>query len=120
MRVRYIHIVKELKYLSFVLLVLVILFKIVFYKGDFLVVVRTVLGLFYMFILPGFFIMYYWQDKLDFLERVIMGFPISAAIIGITSYMLGIFGLHIKYHWILPLIVILLGLVLAIFNKDES
>lgn len=118
MKDKLIKLVNELKYLALVFLFLVILFKAVFYKESITIVLKSAWGLFYMFLLPGFFIVYYWHDKLDFIERIIIGFPTSAVIIGVSSYYLGISGIHVKYHVIIPLILILAGLVITIIKKD--
>ncbi len=100
------------------LLVLVI-FKIAFYKEDFTVLLRTVLSLFWLFALPGYCIMLYWHDKLDFMERFIIGIILSAGITGILSYYLGLIGLNIKYHTILlPFAVMAVGLI-AVMKKKE-
>ncbi|MBW2996329.1 hypothetical protein KY332_03445 [Candidatus Woesearchaeota archaeon] len=55
--------------------------------------------------MPGFFITY--SLKLKFLERIIIGGPISAAIVGILAYYLGLMGVDLLYSFILlPLIIV--------------
>ena len=104
---------KELMYIGILLIVLFIIFKIVYYKGSFIVSLRFAASLFWMFILPGYFIMFYWKEKLDFAERLVIGIGLSAAAIGIASYYIGLAGLNIKYHGIiLPLMMILIGLII--------
>ena len=104
---------KELKYLGLLFLLLFIIFKIAFYKENLIVLFRNVLSLFWLFALPGYFIMFYWKEKLDFLERFLIGIALSAAVIGILSYYLGLIGLNIKYHALmLPLFLILVGVML--------
>jgi uncharacterized membrane protein len=104
---------KELGYVGIIFLVTLVIFKIIFHKENISIVLRTVFGLYYTLILPGFMLMYYWFEKLDFLERLIIGFPVSAAIIGIFSYYLGIVGIHTKFHiFILPPIMIIAGAVI--------
>ncbi|MBI3035448.1 hypothetical protein HYY71_03925 [Candidatus Woesearchaeota archaeon] len=96
-----------------------IIFKIVFFKERLIVVFRIVLSLFWLFALPGYFIMLYWKEKLEFIERFIIGTALSAGIIGVFSYYLGLLGLNIKYHaFLLPLILILTGLIAAARKKD--
>jgi uncharacterized membrane protein len=108
-------IIREFGYMGIVFLITAIIFKIIFYKENISVVLRTVFGLFFTLILPGFMLMYYWFEKLDFLERLIIGFPVSAAVTGIFSYYLGIIGINAKYHvFILPPIMIIAGAVIAI------
>lgn len=108
----------EGKHLFYLFLAAIIIFTILFYKESFLIVLRTVLAFFWLFILPGFSLMYYWHEKLSFLERLIIGIAVSASVIGISSYYLGLLGLHIKYHGvILPALLISLAFFLN-FRKD--
>jgi uncharacterized membrane protein len=104
---------KESQYIGLLFLLALIAFKIAFFKEDIAVLLRNVLSLFWLFALPGYFITFYWKEKLGFLERFIIGIALSAAIIGISSYYIGLVGLDIKYHAIaLPLILILIGIVI--------
>ena len=103
----------ELKYIGILFLLALIIFKIAFFKENLIVLLRNVLSLFWLFVLPGYFIMLYWKEKLSFAERFVIGIALSAAIIGIFSYYLGLMGLNIKYHTIvLPLVLILVGIVI--------
>lgn len=110
---------KEMLYIGLIFLIGLIIFKIVFFKERLIVVFRIVLSLFWLFALPGYFIMLYWKEKLEFIERFIIGTALSAGIIGVFSYYLGLLGLNIKYHaFLLPLILILTGLIAAARKKD--
>ena len=111
--------VKELKYLGILVLLAFIIFKIAFYKENFVVLLKTVLSLFWLFVFPGYFAMLYWKEKIGFLERFFIGILLSAAIIGIFSYYIGIAGLDIRYHFILiPLLVISVGTILNLKNSQ--
>ena len=104
---------KESVYMGILFLVLLIIFKIVYFKEDLAIILRSVASLFWLFMIPGYSIMLYWREKLDFLERVIVGIGLSAAIIGIFSYYFGLIGLDIKYHGIfMPLMIIFIGTVI--------
>ena len=104
---------KELQYIGILFLLVSIIFKIAFFKEDLVVLLRNVLSLFWLFALPGYFIMLYWKEKLGFLERFVIGIALSAAMIGIFSYYLGLIGLNIKYHTIIfPIAIILICLFL--------
>lgn len=108
---------KELKYIGFLFIIVLIIFKIAFYKENLVVLFRNVLSLFWLFALPGYFIMLYWKEQLGFVERFVIGVAIAAAIIGIFSYYIGLIGLNIKYHAVvLPLILILIGAVINLRN----
>ena len=103
---------KELGYIGIMFILVLISFKIAFYKDNLIVLFRTVLSLFWLFVLPGYFIMLYWREKLGFLERFVIGSILAAGVIGIFSYYLGLLGLNIKYHTIvLPLVLILIGFI---------
>ena len=104
---------KESIYAGILFLLAVIIFKIAFFKEDIVIIFRNVLSLFWLFAIPGYIIMLYWRENLDFIERFVIGISLSAAIIGIFSYYFGIIGLNIRYHSVvLPLILIIIGLVI--------
>ena len=108
----------ELVYLLIILVISIIALKIIFFKEDLLVVLRLTLSFFFVFIIPGFSIMLYWEDKLSFTERLVIGVGVSAALIGISSYYLGIIGLNIKYHtFILPITFTLTGILISSRKK---
>jgi len=109
---------KEWKYMALLIIISLALIKLLFYNETLLVAVKFTLTLFWLFVIPGFMIMYLWEDSLGFAERLIIGSLLNAAIVGISSYYLGLFGLNIKYHGIiLPIAIILISLV--ILNKKK-
>lgn len=109
---------KELAYLLMALAAGIIIFKIVFYNESFLNVLKMVLSLLWLFVLPGYFIMFYWQEKLDFVERFIIGTALAFGLMGILSYYTGLAGITIKLHvFILPLALILIGLFFGLRSK---
>ena len=102
---------KEFQRIGILFLIIFIMFKIIYYKDSFLASLRFAASLFWMFVFSGYFIMFYWNKKLDFMERLIIGIGLSAAVIGISSYYIGLIGLNISYHGVLlPLIMIVIGL----------
>lgn len=105
---------KELSNVGFLFIAVFMIFKLVYYKDPLLTSLRFAASLFWMFVLSSYFIMLYWKDKLDFTERLIIGIGLSAAVIGIASYYIGLMGLNISYHGIfLPLIMIVTGLTVS-------
>ena len=109
---------KELVYLLIAFLISIVIFKAVFYKESFLNVLKMVASLFWLFLLPGYSIMFCWEEKLDFLERLIVGIALGIALVGTLSYYIGLIGLNIKFHAIiLPLLLILIGVVLSLRKK---
>ena len=105
---------RELQYIGLLFALVFAVFKIAFYKQDFLTILRTVVSIFYLFGLPGYSIMLYWHDKLGFFERFIIGAMLAAGIIGTLSYYLGLLGINIRHHsFLLPVMLILTGFFAA-------
>lgn len=112
---------EELIYTLILLVISIIAIKIMFFKENFAVILRLALSFFGIFIIPGLALMFYWEDKLSFSERLVVGVGLSAAIIGISSYYLGLTGLNIKHHtYLLPLLLILIGVFIVAKKKTKS
>jgi len=112
---------KEMVYIGLLLISALAIFKIIYFKENMITLIRTVFSLFWLFVLPSYFAMLYWHDKLEFMERFVIGIAATAAVIGIFSYYIGLFGLNIKYHGIvLPLLIILIGSITALNKKNFS
>ena len=106
---------KELLYLLYVLIALLAVLEIVFYKGNLVDVLKSGLGIFWLFVLPGYAALLYWSDELSFLERLIYGTIAGLGIIGSLSYFLGLYGIHSMIHGMLiPIIVIAVGVLLGV------
>ena len=111
--------IKESKYIGILFLLALIIFKIAFYKENFIVLLRIVLSLFWLFVLPGYFIMLYWKEKLGFIERMVVGIGIAAGMTGILSYYISLAGLNLRFHAIiLPLIIIFAGVMINLKKSD--
>ncbi len=112
---------KEARYIGLLFLSVFIIFKIMFFNESLLVLFRMNLSLFWLFVLPGYFAMLCWKENLDFPERLAAGIALSAAVIGISSYYIGLMGLNIKYHAVLlPAIIMILGITGNVFRKEQS
>jgi len=112
-------IIKESRYIGILFLLALIIFKIAFYKENFIVLLRNVLSLFWLFVLPGYFIMLYWKEKLGFIERMVVGIGIAAGMTGILSYYISLAGLNLRFHAIiLPLIIIFAGVMINLKKSD--
>ncbi len=97
-----------------------VIFKLIFFREDIPVVFLVVGGFFYTFILPGFALMYYFNDSLDFLERLIIGIALGLALFGIVAYYTGLVGLSIRYQSLfLPGLFIILGSFLHYLKKAK-
>ena len=101
---------KELKYLGISLMFLFLALETAFFRENLLIVIRNSLALFWVFALPGYFVMLYWRKNLEFAERLLIGAGVAAGITGILAYYIGLIGLNIKYlTLVLPLTLILVG-----------
>ena len=112
---------KELQYIGISFVFVFAMLKIAFYDENFLVALRVCASLFWLFALPGYGIMLYWHDKLNFFERFVVGAMLAGGIIGTLSYYIGLLGLNIKHHaFLLSLFLILIGLLAAIKKKADG
>ena len=90
---------------------------IVFRKDNPITIFRTTLGLFWLFILPGYALLFTY--KINFIEKIIAGTALAIAASGVLSYYLTIFGVNINMQFIVvPLIT--LGSAAAIFFLKKS
>lgn len=111
---------EDLKTLTILFFIILIVFKIFFFNEPFFNLLKVYWGLWWVFVLPGFILLFYWHDNLDFLERFLLGIGISAAFIGISSYYLGLIGINTKYHGIiLPTILLIMGLAIIYFRDNR-
>jgi uncharacterized membrane protein len=91
----------------------------VFHKESLLVIMRAVFGLFWVFTMPGFALLFRYQ-KFSFLERLIAGTMLGVAVTGVLSYFLSLFGIAIGIQWILvPSVIILAGIFNTYLGRRE-
>ena len=108
----------ESRKLLFLFLIMFFGFFIIFYKESIFVTFKFTASLFWLFVIPGFYLMLFYSERLNFLERVVIGIVLSAALFGIASYYLNIIELHIKYYsWIIPPAIILFGVILNYMKR---
>src|SRR3989344_497771 len=101
---------EEIVQLGMIIALLMILFKIAFFREPILNVVKIVLAIAWLGIIPCYALMLKYMEKLGFMERTILGSALGFALLGILSYYLGLAGLHLKLHHIaLPILEIALG-----------
>jgi hypothetical protein len=97
-----------------VLALLAIVMKLAFYQENVLVTTRTALALWWLLVVPGYFLLEHWKGRIGTTERIVVGATAAAAVIAIVSYYLGLLGLHLKYHGIvLPVCMMLVGIFLS-------
>ena len=110
--------IRELKYLGLLFLIFYLIFIIAFFRNNLLNTLRVVFSIFWILIIPGYFITFYWKGKIGFLERVIIGTAMAGIVLGVVSYYFGLFGLNIKYHlFLIPTLLIVSGIFLSLLKK---
>ncbi|MCK5022708.1 MAG: hypothetical protein KAS04_00910 [Candidatus Aenigmarchaeota archaeon] len=93
-----------------------VIFFIVFFKENPIITIITFSAMFWIFVMPGITITYLW--KMNFLERIAISIAISSAIMGISSYYLGLVGLHVgSSSIILPPLFMIIGFLFV--NKEK-
>ena len=108
----------EAIYLLLLLIISVIIFKIVFYKEEVVTILLLSVSLFWLFVLPGFLLLYYYYDKFGFFERFVIGTVLGFAVVSISSYYLGIIGINVNIHQIiLPIVFIIIAIILVVKKK---
>jgi uncharacterized membrane protein len=112
---------KESLILLYLFIALVVIFKIVFYNEGIWTILRTVFGIFWLYLLPGFSIMYLWREKLDFLERLIFGTVLGMAIAGLSSYYITLFTGSIRYQFIIiPILAEIVAFILLAYQNRRQ
>jgi hypothetical protein len=106
---------EDLKYLGISFAVMFVIFSAAFHKSGMFLALKLTLGLYWLFILPGFFLLLAYEKKLSFFERLVAGTVIGAVLMTVFGYYIGIiFALNIKYYpWFLPPIFIIAGYYLS-------
>jgi uncharacterized membrane protein len=107
----------ESKYLVYSFTAACIFTKIIFYNEEILTIIRLIASWYHLFLLPGFAWLYYWNE-LSFINRFIISFGVSLAVVGISSYYFGLLGFGLRiYAYLIPAIIVLLG---YIFNGTRK
>jgi uncharacterized membrane protein len=104
--------------ISFV--ILVVIFKMVVFKESLLGIFITVVSLYWLYVLPGFFVLSYWKERFSILERLIMGFVVGIVVVSLPSYYLGVFGLHMSTHVFIPLVIIMIMSAIFYFKSKKD
>lgn len=109
---------REGGYLLAVLLYCYSLLQLTFYKESLLFILGFTWKAYYLFFLPGYCLLLHKRETVGFPVRLIIGGALGTALLLISSYYLGILGLHLRYHaYVLPPAFILLGLALYRYRE---
>lgn len=89
-----------------------------FYKTKLSAILLATLAIIYLFILPGFSLLF--RIKRFFL-RLGLAVPLSIILIGLPTYLLGLIGVNIKATIFLPGVLFIIGLILEFkYGAKES
>mgnify|MGYP001572428986 CR=1 FL=1 len=111
----------DVKILAITVIVIFILLKILFFKESITNIIKMEASFYYLFILPGFSLLYYWKKELSFLERFIIGFAVSLAVTSISSYYIGLLGINLNISsWMIPMLIIIAGLFAQVYKYEEK
>ena len=104
--------ISEIAYLAAIFAAIIIIFKVAFYKEDILNIIKITSSFYWLYTLPGYAIMLNFTSVFDFKIRFILGNVVGIGTTAFISYLLGITGVNIIYHWmIVPEIVIIFSLL---------
>lgn len=103
----------ELKTLGICSLVFAAAMLIIFSSENIWSNLRIILGFIWVFVLPGWSLLLLIKDKLQSVIRFIISIPLSAVIIGTTSYYAALIGIDVHSHgyW-MPIVVMILAAIL--------
>ncbi|MDA1196664.1 MAG: hypothetical protein O2779_01740 [Nanoarchaeota archaeon] len=101
--------VDESKIVGVLLVIVLLVLKIVFHSSSFFSVLKLTLGLFWLFFIPGYFLLFS-LPSLSSLERLIMSFILGTAFYGAVGYNLGVIGVSFALQvYVVPLLGVLIG-----------
>jgi len=111
---------KDILYFILSFIIFSIILEIVFYKESLISIIRAVLSLYWLFAIPGILLSYLIFEKLEFVERFVIGTLLGAILTGIPAYYLGLLGIPIqKSIFILPAAYMLIFLGLMFFLEKK-
>ncbi len=88
--------IQEWQKIVFSFVIVVLILRIIFLNEAFIVLLKAAASVYWVFVLPGIGLTYLLRD-LTFIERFAASVAIGAALVGVSSYYLGLLGVHIKY-----------------------
>ena len=106
---------EEFKMLGWSLLALYAFFQIWYVHESPFIVAKIIIAQAYLFIVPGFILMLYFKDSIEFIFRLLTGVVLGySASILVTIYLNVFLQTNISnYYWMSPLIVSGVGLFIA-------
>lgn len=105
---------KDIKNIAIILIVFFIFLKVHYYKESIFVLIKLLLTNAFLFIIPGYCLMLYYLDDLDFVNRFIIGLGLGYGVQPLILYLINvIIEVNIlKYNYYVSLMMILVGIFL--------
>ena len=113
------ELIGELKVLAIIILVILIMLKIAFYKESIINILKFGLSFIYFSLIPGYFILFNFRKNISRNIRFILAFPIGMAIYIIIAYYLNIF-INLKYLIFLPVIIIVISAIFTYYQYKKK
>lgn len=112
---------QEAAWLAAAFAALLVILYIAYRNESITVVARTAAAIYWLFVLPGYAVMFHWRAHLGFLERVVTGAVGALVVVGVASYYLGLIGLKLQNQTlILPAAVMLISAFAAKFSAQKT
>ena len=112
---------EEGKALGIVAGVLFVVLLVAFYKSGVIVALRMALALLWLFVVPGMLLLLFLREKLQRMERILIGSLLSAGVLGIASYYIGLIGFNVNYHYlVLPLVLDGAGIIVFLWHSKKK
>lgn len=106
---------KEIKTIGMIFVIAYVFFQIHYFKESPINVLRLVFAHFYLFILPGYSLMLYYFNKIQFAYRFFIGLMLGYGTVSMLSYFITlIFHINLKeYYLFVPIALVFIGYNLA-------
>ncbi len=114
--------IKELQYLALIFLLLLVIFKIHYYKESISVMLNLTFSHFYLFIIPGYCLMLYYFDKLEFYQRFAIGLGLGYGVQPLTLYLINVTTEVniLKYNYYISGTMIIIGVILGYWKMKKK
>jgi len=113
---------KELKYLVLIFIVMLVFFKLHYNKESMVILIKLAIAHFYLFIIPGYALMLYYFDELEFFERFFIGLGIGYGVQPVLLYLINVvIEVNVlRYNKVISLIMILIGIAIFYSKKFKK
>ena len=115
-------IIKELQYLALIFIVLLVIFKIHYYKESVIILLKLALSHFYLFIIPGYCLMLYYLKELEFYQRFVIGLGIGYGVQPLLLYLINVISEVniLKYNYYVSSAMIIFGIILGYWKIKKK